>query len=500
MSVQEVAIIGAGLSGLALALALHQQSIPCTVYEARDASLNIGGAVMLTPNALKVLDTLGVYNRVRPKGYECEFLYFRDDNDRPLDEFELGGQQKYGYKALRIHRHELITEMLSMIRERQIPIQYGKKFVKIASESDKEVVWESADGIKHRASFLVGADGIHSRVRQYLYPDLEPRFTHIVAITAELPTRQLKVPNNYPLPATIMNRRHGAFLISPQLADGSEVLIVRQKHEQELDRDGWNKLLADKAWCIDFLRSGKDDFPEIVRNAVADIQYDKVSMWPFYFVPKLETWVSRQCRVVILGDAAHAVPPSTAQGVNQAMEDIYTFARVLAVCGRREVAAIAPALKTWHHHRQERIDRLLELNVQINTRRMPKLSNHDDVKNKNFVEDKFELEWLYTVDLEKMVQNCLPNRSPNERLGNAENSILQSAPTAAMDYNDGVIFKKREGTTIHVGSEHFQFMKLLSECPYFEYFNRREVFEGRRIDDGKAVVMKLDFQYVTNLN
>lgn len=130
-----------------------------------------------------------------------------------------------------------------------------------------------------------------------------------MAITAEVPTRQLKVPNNYPLPATIMNRRHGAFTIAPQLSDGSEVLIVRQKHEQELDRDGWNRLLADKAWCIDFLRSGKDDFPEIVRNAVADLQHDKVSAWPFYFVPKLETWVSRQCRVAILGDAAHAVPP-----------------------------------------------------------------------------------------------------------------------------------------------------------------------------------------------
>lgn len=136
MSVQEVAIISAGLSGLALALALHQQSIPCTVYEARDASLNISGAVMLTPNALKVLDTFGVYKRVRPKGYECELLYFWNDNDQPLDEFEFGGQQKYGYKALRIHRHELTTEMLSMIRKRQIPIQYGKKFAKIASESD----------------------------------------------------------------------------------------------------------------------------------------------------------------------------------------------------------------------------------------------------------------------------------------------------------------------------------------------------------------------------
>ncbi|KAJ7780892.1 hypothetical protein B0H16DRAFT_1496469 [Mycena metata] len=76
---QEVAIIGAGLSGLSLALALHQQSIPFTIYESRpDAPLNIDGAVMLSPNALRILDHLGVYDIMRTRGYNFTKLEYRD--------------------------------------------------------------------------------------------------------------------------------------------------------------------------------------------------------------------------------------------------------------------------------------------------------------------------------------------------------------------------------------------------------------------------------------
>ncbi|KAJ5198214.1 uncharacterized protein N7498_007331 [Penicillium cinerascens] len=403
MSSNNLAIIGAGLSGLALALALHKQGIPCTIYESRHASLDIGGAIMLSPNALRVLNAVGIYKTIKPLGFEFTSLYFY--TDKPLDTFEFGDREKYGYDALRIYRYELIDALLAATKEKSIPIKYGKKFVKILSETETEVTWEFEDGTTGSAACLVGADGIHSRVRKHLYPDLEPRFTNAVGVTAAVPTKQLVIPESYNLPLTIMNPKRGAFVIAPQLSDGSEVLIGKQKRAGGLDREGWNKLMDDKQWCVDFLREGSEDFPEIVQTAVSNISLNKINLWPFYVVPKLDTWASKHSSVVILGDAAHAIPPTAGQGVNQAFEDVYTYALIFAKCQGKN---LEHGLKVWQQGRQARVDLVLELNAQIDARRMPK----DPGSLSTELESKpFDLAWLYSPNFEDMVDSWLEESS-----------------------------------------------------------------------------------------
>ncbi|KAJ5692261.1 hypothetical protein N7462_001684 [Penicillium macrosclerotiorum] len=399
MASKHIAIIGAGLSGLTLALALHRQSISCTVYESRSASLDIGGAIMLSPNALRVLDVVGIYNKIKSRGFEFTSLHFY--TDKPLDSYEFGDRKKYEYDALRIYRYELIDALLDEVRAQSIPIEYGKKFTRILTETDTEVTWAFEDGTAGRASCLVGADGIHSCVRKYLYPDLEPRFTNAIGVTAAVPTSQLKSTESYNMPLTIMNAQHGAFVIAKQLADGSEVLIGKQKRAAELDREGWRRLMSDKQWCIDFLREGAEDFPEIVQSSVTNIPLNKINLWPFYVVPKLDTWTSKNSRVVILGDAAHAIPPTAGQGVNQAFEDVYTYSLILAKCQEH---TLEPGLKIWQKGRQERVDRVLDLNAQIDARRMPMspkaMPNDLDTK-------PFDLAWLYSPNFDQMVEDWL---------------------------------------------------------------------------------------------
>ncbi|KAI9036890.1 FAD-dependent oxidoreductase [Aspergillus affinis] len=399
-SIQNVAIIGAGLSGLTLALALHKQSIRCTIYEARPAPLDIGGAIMLSPNALRILDTIGVYERIHPHGYNFDELHFRSASNEPIDVYEFGNAEKYSYRGMRIYRHVLISQLSALAEESNIPIQYNRKFSRIVSETPTDVTWQFADGAAEKATCLVGADGIHSRVRKYLYPELEPKFTNMMGVTAAVPTANLKVPEGYELPVTIINPQHGAFVIAPQQQDGSEVLIGRQKRAPELDRTGWTALMNDTNWCVDFLREAADDFPQIVRNAVSDISPDKINLWPFYVVPKLERWNSKHSRVVILGDAAHAIAPTSGQGVNQAFEDVYTYSLILARAGESQLDR---ALQAWQRGRQERVDKVLELNAQIDKRRMPKQGDQDDVE----MSEKFDLEWLYRPEFEAMVEGWL---------------------------------------------------------------------------------------------
>ncbi|PYI03209.1 FAD/NAD(P)-binding domain-containing protein [Aspergillus sclerotiicarbonarius CBS 121057] len=408
MSIDNVAIIGAGLSGLALALALHQQGIPCTIYEARSAPLNIGGAIMLSPNALRILDHLGVYTRILPEAYSFDHLYFRSADDTPLDTYEFGSVSKYNYQGMRIYRHILIRELSAMVHDAGILIHYQKKFSHVRAESPTDVTWEFVDGTSASATCLVGADGIHSNVRKYLYPDLEPHFTNAVGVTAAIPTSQLGLTSEppYPLPVTILNPKHGAFVLAPQHPTGSVCLIGRQKHSPNLTRPQWTSLLTspDKKWCLDFLRENTSSYPEIVQRAVSTIDIETINIWPFYVVPKLGSWRSEGGRVVVLGDAAHAIPPSAGQGVNQAFEDIFTFSLVVGRCGGGGNGRLARGLKVWQKGRQERVDRVLGLNAQIDRRRMPRRPGEEDVKGE---EEPFELEWLYKPDFGEMVAGWL---------------------------------------------------------------------------------------------
>lgn len=398
-----VAIVGAGLSGLTLALGLHDQGIACTVYESRPGPLNIGGAVMLSPNALKVLDAFHLYDHLRTQGFNFSQLHYRDVSGNLIETYEFGNKDEYGYEALRIYRNVLIDTLLAELKRKEIPLQFGAKFTHIIEEDSNSVSFAFADGSTGTADILVGADGIHSRVRKYLYPDLEPKFIGMAGTTAAVPTAQLKLPEGYHLPVTISSPQ-GAFVIAPQQLDGSEVLIGKQRRVAEQDRAAWEKTLADKDEAVRFLQQDQEQFSDIVRNAVSEINPEKINVWPFFVVPKLDRWASEKRRVIILGDAAHAIPPSAGQGINQAFEDVYILALLL---GRSsEILNIQDALSFWQSYRQGRVDKVFELNKQIDLRRMP-ANEAVSGEGSELQKEEFELEWLYKPDFKQVVDEWI---------------------------------------------------------------------------------------------
>lgn len=357
---------------------------------------------MLSPNALRILDHLGVYQTVKEKGYNFDTLHYRDLSGKLLETYDFGGEEKYGYRGLRIYRYVLIDELLAAIKEKRIPIQFGKKFTKVIKESSTDgVTFAFADGSTESASILVGADGIHSTVRKYLYPDLEPKFIGMAGITAAVPTAQLKLPEGYHIPVTITSSL-GGFVIAPQQIDGSEVLIGKQQRVVA-GEPGWDReFVADKQGGVKFLQADNAHFPEFVLNAVSKIDPAKVNKWPFFIVPKLDKWASDTRRVLIVGDAAHAIPPSAGQGINQAFEDAYVLALLLGKAD--DITSMQDALSFWQTYRQERVDRILELNKQIDLRRMP--SDDAAVGSENgFVGEEFDLTWLYSPDFQRTVED-----------------------------------------------------------------------------------------------
>ena len=360
---------------------------------------------MLSPNALRVLDDLGVYQRIRNKGFNFDILDFKNEAGEKTDTYYFGSEKLYGYQALRIYRKVLIDELLLMLEERKIPVKYETKFSHVVSESDI-VEFTFADGFTAKASILIGADGIHSTVRKYIYPALSPKFSSFVAITSAIPRSKLRAPADYYMPVTIM-AKPGAFVMAPQDVDGSEIMVGTQRAFPERDRAGWEEMLAGQHELLDILHKDLGSWPDIVQSALENITEGKITIWPFYGVPKLDKWASTaENRVIILGDAAHAIPPTAGQGVNQAFEDVYMLALLLAKLSPK--ITLSNALLFWQTFRQERIDKVLDLTQKMNAKRLPpaeqaKLAAGSIWKGEDVQGEGGQLRWLYEPELDKEV-------------------------------------------------------------------------------------------------
>lgn len=370
---------------------------------------------MLSPNALRVLDALGVYERIRRKGYNFDILTFKDEAGQTTDLYYFGHEKLYGYKALRVYRQVLVNELLAMVEECGIPIKYEKKFSRVVSESDDSVTFEFADGSIESASLLIGADGIHSKVRRYISPSVVPKYSGQLAITCAIPRSKLRMPAgiDYPLPATIMGK-HGAFVLAPQDVEGTELLAGTQRVFPERDRAGWEELTSAKNELRDLFQMNMKDWPDIVQSALEDIDPEKISNWPFYLVPRLERWASTKGRVIILGDAAHAIPPTAGQGVNQAFEDTYTLSLLLSKLSSK--VPLSDALRFWQDYRQERVDKVLDLTRMMNNKRLPAAERARLAKESVWRDESAtrgeggQLRWLYEPHLDEKMLSWVESR------------------------------------------------------------------------------------------
>ncbi|KAI1130053.1 FAD dependent oxidoreductase [Nemania abortiva] len=418
-SIENVAIIGGGLAGMAAALALHELSIKCSIYEMRDTNAappRSSGALMLSPNSLKILDRFGLYSKIEKLSYAFDYVYYKNANEETVDRYPLGGKA-FGYNALRVYRQDLLDVLCTACLERGIPIQLSKKFTEVVEETSTHVVFKFADGTTEKASLLIGSDGIHSKLRDYVTPGVEKKFVGMAALTWEVPTQQLRIPEgkDYKFPTTVLTA-NGAFVLAPQRVDGSAMLAGTQVPLEDRGREEWNKLFADKEGLVKRVTANIDIWPDIARSGMENIDRDSMNVWPFYAIPRLPNWTSsKHQRVVILGDAAHAIPPTTGQGASQAFEDVMSLALLLSALKENERLKWEEVLQFWQKIRQDRIDDLLLLTKQLNNKRLPlekqKLLPKEDVWVDESAENPNQMAWLYNPKIEETINNWVKDKA-----------------------------------------------------------------------------------------
>ncbi|KZL63740.1 kynurenine 3-monooxygenase [Colletotrichum tofieldiae] len=401
----DVAIVGGGIAGMALALSLATHSIPATIYESRDEvplPHHAGGGMMLCPNALRILDSLGLYKPLLEKAYSFDYVYYKDRQEATVDRYPLGGAEAFGYDAVRIFRQELVEILAKACRERGVKIEYGKRFVRVVEEDESGAEFEFQDGERRRAGLLVGADGIHSRVRStYVAPDVKPNF--------------LRVPGDkdYRFPVSVASG-NGVFVLAPQGADGGEMLAGTQvPFDAGRATLGREALMADKEALKARLRKDEENWPDVVRSALEDIRDETMNVWPFFMLPALERWASEKGRVLVLGDAAHAIPPTTGQGASMALEDAATLALIVKrTRGSRGKIGWEEAVGFWQGIRRERLGELVVLTRMLNNKRLPSDKMAELPREEVWFEKgEGQMMWLYVPKIESRIEEWVKEKA-----------------------------------------------------------------------------------------
>jgi salicylate hydroxylase len=335
-----VLIVGAGIGGLTAALALRQAGFDSHVYEQASVLREVGAGVAISPNAVKVLHRLGLADALRAVGVVSHSMDSRDwQSGALLGRVPLAAEAvaRWGAPFYHLHRADLHDTLRAALGDRHITL--GARCVAV-EQSGTAVNVHFADGREATGDLLVGADGIHSVVREHVAGPDRPIWSR------QISWRGLA-------PATVgrelgLEVRHHSFwgprtqFVCFYVAAGRLLNWVgNTQSDDDWQAESWSA----RGDRDEVLRLFADWHPQ-VRELIAGTE--QVFKWALFDRTPLETWT--RGRVTLLGDAAHPMLPYLAQGASQSIEDAFVLARCLAA--DRDVPQ--RAIREYTAHRRER--------------------------------------------------------------------------------------------------------------------------------------------------
>lgn len=324
-----VGIVGGGIGGVATAVALERAGIHAVVYERAPRLYEVGAGMMLWPNATRVLKELGLLDRVAAcSGPNTNFLV-RSDRGKILMDIALG---RFDVPALCTRRADLLSAMLSALPADRVRL--GHELVGLEQTGSK--VWvQFANGTTEEHDALIGADGIHSRVRSHLFGESDPIYRGYTvwrglasyggdAISHGCNSESWGTGKRF----GILNTGHGRFTWYAAVNVDRDHQDASCGRKQELLKmfEGWHEPVEA---CI-----ASTEETSILKNGAYDL------------APR-RRW-GRQ-RATLLGDAAHPCTPNLGQGGCMALEDALVLARHMS-----NESSMEAALRRYEAARQRR--------------------------------------------------------------------------------------------------------------------------------------------------
>ncbi|OFW99335.1 MAG: salicylate 1-monooxygenase [Alphaproteobacteria bacterium RIFCSPHIGHO2_12_FULL_66_14] len=340
----KVAIVGAGMGGLAAAAALRLKGIDVTVYEQARQFSRVGAGIQIGCNAMHVLRGLGLEKRLR-----ADAFYPRSWNNRDWRTGEIlfdmifgpSAEAKYGAPYLLAHRGDLHAALASAVPAEIVRLDHELIGIEPAEGG---VRLGFANGQSAEADAVIGADGVNSVVRTILFGEGAPNLTGRIAYRTTYPAELL---NGFEMDECAKwwgeDRHIVMYYVKP---DRSEVYFVTSQPEPEFGLESWSA-----EGDVEVLRAAFEEFHPTVQRVLAACP----SVHKRILVDRepLDRWSDG--RAVLLGDAAHPMTPYMAQGAAMAIEDAAVLSRCLAGADRDGVAA---ALERYEVTRRERTARI----------------------------------------------------------------------------------------------------------------------------------------------
>lgn len=342
-------IVGGGIAGPAVGIALARAGVEAIVYESSPTPRDYDGAFLnLAPNGIAVLRALNVERAIDGLGFVNDRLVFHNEGGRALADIAVGG--------VTMMRGAFSRALRQVAQEHGVRVEFGKALEGIR-ELHGEVVARFADGTSVAGRGVIGADGIHSRTRASFFPDApRPAYTGIInlggIVHTDLP------PTGNAMHMVFGRRAFFGYTVRPS---GETYWFSNYAQTREPTRDELTHVQADtmRDRLLDLHRGDPPDVSRILRTISGPI-----GAYPIYEMPSLPAW--HRGAVALIGDAAHAIGPHVGQGASLALEDAFLVAKCL-----HDLGDPAAAFRAFERMRRDRVEPVVRQSRRTGRQKAP---------------------------------------------------------------------------------------------------------------------------------